>query len=115
MLASWGRIIGVERHVLDPNLPLVADPEIKNYISALNSSRIAMASMTVNDDIKLVARSKSSLGKVFKGMEEKSKEVGLIINDSKTQYMIASHPNRPCNRLQNFQGDINLQVPWIFD
>uniref|UniRef100_A0A8D8XZ49 Craniofacial development protein 2 n=1 Tax=Cacopsylla melanoneura TaxID=428564 RepID=A0A8D8XZ49_9HEMI len=42
------------------------------------------------DDIGLIARTKPRLVEVFKELEEKAKEVGLIINDKKTQYMVAS-------------------------
>uniref|UniRef100_A0A8D8W2L6 Craniofacial development protein 2 n=1 Tax=Cacopsylla melanoneura TaxID=428564 RepID=A0A8D8W2L6_9HEMI len=42
------------------------------------------------DDIGLIARTKTRLIEVFRDLEEKAKGIGLIINDSKTQYMIAS-------------------------
>lgn len=42
------------------------------------------------DDIGLIARTKTRLVEVFKEIEEKAKEVGHIINDNKTQYMVVS-------------------------
>uniref|UniRef100_A0A8D9DTK6 Craniofacial development protein 2 n=1 Tax=Cacopsylla melanoneura TaxID=428564 RepID=A0A8D9DTK6_9HEMI len=42
------------------------------------------------DDIALISRTKPRLVEVFRELEEKAKDVGLIINDGKTQYLIAS-------------------------
>uniref|UniRef100_A0A8D9AN49 Craniofacial development protein 2 n=1 Tax=Cacopsylla melanoneura TaxID=428564 RepID=A0A8D9AN49_9HEMI len=42
------------------------------------------------DDIALIARTKTRLVEVFNEIEHKAKEVGLTINDGKTQYMVVS-------------------------
>jgi hypothetical protein len=44
--------------------------------------------LAYTDDVNLVSRNTRQLSKAFIVMEEESKKAGLIINESKTKYMI---------------------------
>jgi hypothetical protein len=55
--------------------------------------------MSYADDIVIIDRSLASVKEVFYLLEEATKEVGLVLNEGKTKYMVAANTqncSKPC-------------------
>jgi hypothetical protein len=68
------------------------------------------ASLIFLDDIALIARRLSDLKKFFIKLERTAKEVGLEVNEGKTNYLVVSRSERAAHAGQNFTfGDYNFE------
>jgi len=54
--------------------------------------------MACADDIVIIGRSSASMKEGFQLLEEASKEVGLVINKGKAEYMVAANTQN-CSKL----------------
>ena len=48
--------------------------------------------MVYADDLVIIGRSSASKKEAFQLLEEASKDVGLVLNEGKTKYMVAANP-----------------------
>jgi hypothetical protein len=64
--------------------------------------------MAYADDIVIIGRFLASMKEAFQLFEEASKEVGLVVNEGKTKYMVAANTQN-CSKTPHFSnGKIQL-------
>ncbi len=83
---------------------------IEVYLLAWTALTSSFQLLVYTDDIALSARRLTDLKKFFIKLEKVAKEVGLQVNEEKTNYLVVSRSKRTAHANQNFTfGEYNFE------